>query len=113
MVIVIGLDIAGLPVTHNNDEVIATVTISPVVSVDDEYVELPVPTSDPLTFHWYEGVPPLTGEAVNVTKDPAQAGFDDAAMDTLAGRFEVTVIVTILDVAGLPVAHVALDVITT
>ena len=75
-------------------------------------MELFEPTFDPLTLHWYEGAPPLTGVAVKVTEDPAQEGFDDAIMDTLAGRFEFTVIVTVLDVAGLPVAQVLFDVKT-
>jgi hypothetical protein len=35
-----------------------------------------------------------------------------AAIDTLTGRFGFTVIVTVFDVAGFPVAQVALDVNT-
>jgi len=49
---------------------------------------------------------------VNVTDVPAQTGFAPAAMVTLTGRLEFTVIVTVFDVAGLPVAQVALDVST-
>jgi len=72
-----------------------------------------VPALVPLTFHWYDGVvPPLAGVAVNVTDVPAQTGFAPAAMVTLTGRLEFTVIVTVFDVAGLPVAQVALDVST-
>ena len=68
-------------------------------------------TLDPFTFHWYAGTaPPLTGVAVNVTEVPAQTGFADGAMDTLTGRPGFTVMVTVLDVAGLPVTQVALDV---
>jgi hypothetical protein len=50
--------------------------------------------------------------AVKVTEVPTQTGLDDAAIVTLAGRFELTVIVTVLDVAGLPVTHVAFEVST-
>jgi hypothetical protein len=54
--------------------------------------------------------------AVNVTLAPAQivlsASLD--AMLTLAGKFGLTVVVIVFDVAGDPVKHgVALDVITT
>ena len=55
----------------------------------------------------------MVGVAVNVTLVPAQivvAGL--AAMLTLTGKFGFTVIVIALDVAGLPVAQVALEVST-
>ena len=58
-------------------------------------------------------MPPLVGVAVNVTLVPAQivpAGL--AAMLTLTGKFGLTVMVMLLDVAGFPVAQVALDVKT-
>jgi hypothetical protein len=48
--------------------------------------------------------------AVNVTDVPAQTGFNEAAIDTLTGRFGLTVIVIEFEVAGLPVAHVAFEV---
>ena len=52
--------------------------------------------------------------AEKVTRVPAQMPPDgDAEIFTLAGNKEFTVIVIILDVAGLPVAQVAVDVITT
>jgi hypothetical protein len=57
--------------------------------------------------------PPFIGVAVNVTEVPAQTGLDDAAIDTPAGRFELTTIVTVLDVAGLPVVQDKVEVITT
>jgi hypothetical protein len=50
--------------------------------------------------------------AVKVTLVPAQIVVDDAEILTLTGRFGFTVMVTVLDVAGLPVAQVALDVNT-
>jgi len=54
----------------------------------------------------------LVGVAVKVTLVPAQIVVDDAEILTLTGRFGFTVMVTVLDVAGLPVAQVALDVNT-
>jgi hypothetical protein len=56
----------------------------------------------------------LIGLAVKVTEVPAQTAPDgEAEILTLAGNNGFTVIVIILDVAGLPVAQVAVDVITT
>jgi hypothetical protein len=70
-----------------------------------------VPAFTPFTFHWYAGVvPPFIGVAVKVTDDPGQKGFDDAVMVTPAGRFELTIIVIIFEVAGLPVVHCAPEV---
>ena len=54
----------------------------------------------------------MVGVAVKVTEVPAQTGFADAAMETLTGRFGLTVMVIVFDVAGLPVAQVALEVKT-
>jgi hypothetical protein len=52
--------------------------------------------------------------AVNVTDVPVHIVPDgEAAIETLAGRFGLTVIVMAFDVAGLPVTHERLDVITT
>ena len=65
----------------------------------------------PFTFHWYAGVfPPLVGVAEKVTEVPAQTGFADVPIETLTGRFGFTVMVTVLDVAGLPVGQVAFEV---
>jgi hypothetical protein len=55
----------------------------------------------------------LVGVAVNVTGVAAQTGLAEATIETLAGRIGYTVIVTVFDVAGLPVAQVALEVSTT
>ena len=55
-------------------------------------------------------VPPLVGVAVHVTLVPAQMVVALAAMLTLTGKFGFTVIVMVLDVAGLPVPQVAVDV---
>ena len=57
-------------------------------------------------------MPPLVGVAVNVTLIPIQIAPEGLAdMLTLAGNAEFTDITTKLDVAGEPVAHVALDII--
>ena len=108
---------AGDPVRHGVAfEVITTVTASLLLSVDDVNIALFVPAFTLFTFHWYDGVvPPLTGVAVNWTDVPAQmAPAGDAAMLTLAGRTELTIIVIPVAVAGDPVRQVvAFDVITT
>jgi hypothetical protein len=67
-----------------------------------------VPTFEPLSFHWYDGVvPPLVGVAVNVTLVPvhiAPDGFADIEM--LAGKFGliVTGLVTCADGPLQPLA---------
>ena len=47
-----------------------------------------------------------------MTEVPAQTGFAEAVTDTLTGSNGFTVMVTVFDVAGLPVGHVALEVRT-
>ena len=54
----------------------------------------------------------MVGVAVNVTLVPEQIVVADAEMLTLTGKLGFTVMVTVLEVAGLPVAQVALEVIT-
>ena len=54
--------------------------------------------------------PPLIGVAVKVTELPAQDGLAEATIDTLTGRFGLTVIVIWLDSAGFPVGQVAFEV---
>ena len=64
-----------------------------------------------MIFHWYTGaVPPLTGTAVKVTCVPVQNGFVGVEIVTLAGKALLTFIVIEFDVAGLPLAQVALEV---
>ena len=46
---------------------------------------------------------------MNVTKVPWQTGLAEAAMETETGKLALTVIVTALEVAGLPVAHAAFE----
>jgi hypothetical protein len=50
--------------------------------------------------------------AVNVTDVPEQTGFAEAAMEMLTGILGFTVMVTALEVAGLPVVQVAFEVKT-
>jgi hypothetical protein len=57
--------------------------------------------------------PPFVGIAVKVTEVVAHTGLAEAAAITLTGRSVLTVIVIVFDVAGLPVTHVAFEVITT
>ena len=45
-----------------------------------------------------------------MTDVPAQTGFAEGEMETLTGNNGVTVIVTVLDVAGLPVGQTTLEV---
>ena len=52
------------------------------------------------------------GVAVNVTLVPAQIGFVDATMLTLAGNIGFTVMVMEFEVAGLPLTQVSFEVIT-
>ena len=49
---------------------------------------------------------------MKVTVVPGQTGLDEAATATLAGRYVLTVMLIAFDVAGLPVTHVALEVMT-
>ena len=54
----------------------------------------------------------MTGVAVKVTEVPVQTGFAEGVMETLTGNNEVTAIVTVLDVAGLPDGHPIFEVST-
>ena len=47
---------------------------------------------------------------MNVTEVPIQTVVADAEIETLTGSNGLTVIVTVLETAGLPVAQVALEV---
>lgn len=49
---------------------------------------------------------------MKVTTDPEQAGFEDAAIPTLAGSIGFTVIVIVFEVAEPPEIQLALEVIT-
>ena len=54
----------------------------------------------------------MVGVAVNVTLVPEQIVLADAPTETLATKFGFTVMLIVFDVAGLPVAQVAVDVMT-
>ena len=56
-------------------------------------------------------MPPFVEVAVKVTEVPEHAGLADGEIDTLTGSGELTVIVTVLEVAGFPVAQVKPEVI--
>ena len=47
--------------------------------------------------------------AVKEIRIPEQTGFVEALIETLTGMFGLTVIVIVLDVAGFPLAHIALE----
>ena len=54
----------------------------------------------------------MVGVAVKVTEVPAQTVVASGVTETLTGRAGLTVMVTGLEVAGVPVAQVALEVNT-
>ena len=54
----------------------------------------------------------MVGVAVKVTDVPSQTGLAEAAIATLTGSNGLTVMVTVFDVAGLPVGQVTLEVST-
>ena len=55
----------------------------------------------------------MTGIGVKVTEVPAQTEFSEGVIDTLTGKTGFTVMVTVLEVAGLPEVHVRLEVMIT
>ena len=52
----------------------------------------------------------MTGEAVNVTNDPAQKGLEEATIETPTGRFGLTTMVTVPEMAGFPDGHCTFEV---
>ena len=54
----------------------------------------------------------MVGVAVKVTEVPEQTGLAEAETDTLTGSSGLTDMVTVFEVAGLPVGQVALEVST-
>ena len=52
----------------------------------------------------------MTGVAEKVTEVPEHTGLADAATEMLTGRIGLTVMVTVSDVAGLPLLQVSLEV---
>ena len=53
----------------------------------------------------------MTGVAVKLTEVPAQTGFAEGVTDILTASSGFTIMVTVFEVAGLPLGQVALDVI--
>ena len=106
ILIVFELDVIGA--AHARLDVMTTYTASPLAGTY-VYTLLLGPTLLPFTTHWYDGVPPLTGVAVNVTGLPAHNDPEETML-TDAASAPVTVIVIAVLVAGLPDGHVALDV---
>lgn len=54
----------------------------------------------------------MVGVAVKVTEEPAHIGLNEAAIDTLTGRFGLTVIIISFEVAGLTDGQIAVEVMT-
>ena len=52
----------------------------------------------------------MVAVAEKVTEVPAQTVVAEAEIETLTGRLGLTLIVTVFEIAGLPVAQVALEV---
>jgi hypothetical protein len=52
----------------------------------------------------------LKGVAVKITVEPAHTGFAEGAMETVAGAFWFTLITTVFELDGFPVAQLMLDV---
>lgn len=113
-VIVIGVAVAVAGEGQVADDVIITVTWSPLPNVVVLNVFELVPALLPFTFHWYDGVePPLVGEAVKVTFWPPHMLVVVADIDTAGVTGEVTSIVTAFEVAVVVETQLALEVITT
>ena len=55
----------------------------------------------------------MTGLGVKVTGVPSQTGLADGETETLTGKTGLTVMITVLEVAGLPDMQDKLDVMIT
>jgi hypothetical protein len=100
--------VAVAGVAHIAFEVSITLTTWPLVKVVLVKILLVVgvPWLTPFICHWYSGlVPPLVGVALKVTDVLLQIEVAEATILTEGVTKGFTVIVTVLDVAGLPVAH--------
>src|ERR1035438_4581602 len=95
---------------HGRLDIILQEMLSPLLMLLLVKVLLLFPASSPLTSHWYEGLPPLSGTAVNVTDVPLQTAFAEAVTLTDGVKGAVTFMVMLL-LAALPVAQGALLVI--
>jgi hypothetical protein len=107
--IVTSFDVAGDPTKHGVAfDVITQVITSPLTSEVEVYVEAAAPEIVvPFFFHIYVGeTPPFVGVAVNVTEAPAQTVVALAAIETLAVRIGLTVIVMVAVEAHCPAVGV-------
>src|SRR5262245_31424492 len=96
---VIGFETALEGLVQVNEEVITTVTIALFVNVEVWNTESLFPTLFPLTFHWYDAIPPFTGVAVKITLAPVQIVVADATILTEGTTAGLTVIVTTFELA--------------
>lgn len=73
-----------------------------------------LPTLEPFTIHWYAGDdPPLIGDAVNVTLEPAQMLLPALEEIETVGALELfTLMVMAFDVAVADEAQLAFEVMT-
>ena len=70
-----------------------------------------MPAFVPLSFHRYCGAePPFITDVVKTTFVPAQTGLAEGVIDTLTGNNGFTVTTTALDMAGLFMEQIALEV---
>ena len=73
-----------------------------------------MPTLLPFNFHWYDGVPPLIGVAMNVTLVPVHMVLPGVAAIVTEGTTALLTDITIeFEVTGFGLAHATDDVITT
>ncbi len=85
--------------------VISHTTTSPSAGTYEKEAR-PIPVLVPFTFHWYSGFsPPLTGDALNVTRFPWQVGLTEGVIDTLAYSGTTIVIEMGFDITGLLAGH--------
>ena len=104
-------DVAITGETHGAVEEITQLTTSPSLNVVDVNVLILLPTLAPLTSHWYEGEPPLTGVAVKVIAVPSHTPLADDAMETVGVTEGFTIIDTVLELAVDAEAQLAVDII--
>ena len=109
MVIVFEVAITGD--TQGAVEEMTQLTTSPSLKVVDVKVPILLPTLAPLTSHWYEGEPPLTGAAVKVIAVPSQTLLADAAIETDGVTEGFTTIDTVLELAVDAEAQLTVDII--
>ena len=103
-------DVAITGDTQGAVEEITQLTTSPSLSVVDVKVPILLPTLAPLTSHWYDGVPPLTGVAVKVIAVPSQTLLAEEAMETEGVTEGFTIIETVFELAVDAEAQLTVDI---